>query len=105
MKICFVVKSIDKKQNYIKAAYEREVEIPFIPTLGMRINCGSSTWLWETRDGCELAPAIKDIVYNFDDGIIYCLFEIYDKLLCNSFWVDISKNIGHSFELSQFETH
>lgn len=105
MQVCFVVKVLDKKEKYLKAAYARNLELPFVPSVGMRITGGTSTWLWETRDGNELAPSIKEVVYNIDEETVYCLFEIYDESLCNSFWTDITKHIGHSIELSQFEVH
>lgn len=104
MKTTFVVRVIDKDRNTI-GGYVRELDLPFVPTIGMRLNGGTSTWLWETIDGKELRPQIKDIVYDIDEEEILCLFEI-DKFLAHGFWIKIKEeNLNNSLELSRFELH
>lgn len=102
MKTTFVVRVIDEDKNTI-GGYARGLDLPFVPTIGMRLNGGSSTWLWETTDGCELKPQIKEVVYDIDEEQTFCLFEI-KKFLANSFWTKI-KNLNNSLELSRFEVH
>ena len=98
MKIVLVVKVIS--EGRLSAAYARDIELPFVPTIGMKFKQGVSCWLWETQEDTEFPP-VKEIVYNLDEEIIYCLFEVHDKLK-SSFWIEI-KNLGSSIELSQFE--
>ncbi|MEL7654296.1 MAG: hypothetical protein AAGU75_00120 [Bacillota bacterium] len=100
MKVCFVVKVI--KNNITVGAYAREVELPFIPTVGMKFKQGTSTWLWETKEGVEF-PSVKEVVYNFDQETAYCLFEV-SGYLASSFWTKID-NLGDSLELYQFEVN
>lgn len=102
MKICLVVKSFDKKSKQLVKAYARNLDLPFVPTVGMKFKHGLSTWLWETDNG-ELSPGVKEVVYNIDEETIYCLFEV-NEILGASFWQEI-KNIDNSFELMQFTTH
>lgn len=100
MKICLVVRVVSRDDETI-GAYAREVELPFVPTVGMEFKQGSSTWLWETESG-QLHPTVKRVVYNFDEETVYCLFEITEYLK-SSFWTEINSEIlNHNFELRQF---
>ncbi|WP_025721405.1 hypothetical protein [Paenibacillus sp. 1-18] len=98
MLVCLVVKVIDKHQE-ILTGYVREIDIQFVPSVGMKFRQGSSTWLWETKNG-ELAPEVKEVTYNIDDEIVYCLFEVNERLE-SSFWKEI-KDVYSSHELRQF---
>ena len=102
MKIAFVVKVVSSENNLL-GGYTREVDMPFTPIIGMKIEGGSSTFLWETYTGDKLAPRIQDIVYNIDEEQFFCLFVV-DQFLSNSFWCKIPDgDLRTSFELSQFE--
>jgi hypothetical protein len=99
--VCLVVRVVNIAEIVI-GGYVREIELPFVPTVGMKFKQGSSTWLWETKRG-ELNPAIKEVVYNIDEEKVYCLFEVND-FLESSFWNEIEKeNLDRSLELKQFE--
>jgi hypothetical protein len=102
MKTMLVVRVVDNG-GMITGAYYREVRLPFIPTLGMKLKLSSSTPLWETADGRELDPPVREIVYNFDDDEMYCLFDV-DCLLASKYWTRIA-NIQGSYELKQFSVH
>ncbi|MES2740772.1 MAG: hypothetical protein V4754_07445 [Pseudomonadota bacterium] len=67
--------------------YFRELNLPFIPSLGMQFKKGTSTWLWETQNG-EIAPKVEAVVYDIDEDLFACLF-IVDQELKSSFWTDI----------------
>ncbi|MEC0091792.1 hypothetical protein [Paenibacillus macquariensis] len=102
MIVNLVVRVVDKQERII-GGYVKEMELPFVPTIGMKFKQGSSTWLWETENG-ELNPSVKEIVYNIDEEKLYCLFDIHESLK-SSFWKEIPYDIlARSFELSQFET-
>jgi len=102
MKVTFVVKVVSSENNLL-GGYTREFDMPFTPTIGMKIEGGSSTFLWEADSGDKLAPRIQDIVYNVDEEQLFCLFVV-DQFLSNSFWRKIPDgNLKNSFELSQFE--
>lgn len=104
MKVNLVVRVINKEHGTI-GGYVKDIDLLFVPTVGMKFKQGSSTWLWETVNGNELNPAVKEVVYNIDEEGIYCLFEI-KEFLAASFWNQIKdENLHNSFELSQFETH
>jgi len=68
--------------------YARRVELPFVPSIGMRFEQGVSTRLWETADGDELSPAVEELLYDFDEEEIVCLFTIA-KRLASSFWTSL----------------
>jgi hypothetical protein len=102
MRVCLVVRVVNSNNETI-GGYAREVDLPFVPTVGMKFKQGISTRLWETENG-ELSPSVNEVVYNFDEETIYCLFEV-NEFLKSAFWTEIkSENLHRSFELSQFET-
>ena len=101
MKTIFVVRVIDKEKKTI-GGYAQELDLPFVPTVGMRL-CGGSGILWKTKDDSYINPRIEDIVYDIDEEAVFCLFEI-DKLLAHAFWKEIKReNLHCSWELSRFE--
>lgn len=93
MRVVLVVRVFDNAPT----AYTRELDLPFIPPVGMKLNGGTSTWLWETEKG-RLNPEVKEVVYNVDEEAVYCLFVVREHLV-NTFWQEIPLN---SYELSQF---
>jgi hypothetical protein len=99
MKIILLVCVLDDKRNII-GAYYRNVKLPFIPAIGIKLKLSSSVSLWETAGGSELDPPIKEIVFNFDDNAMYCLFEI-DEFLTSRYWTQIN-NLSDNHELKQF---
>jgi hypothetical protein len=101
VRVCLLVSVLDKDDETVKG-YASYIEVPFVPTVGMKFKRNSSTWLWETKNG-ELDPEVKEVVYNIDEETVYCLFEIYDELKA-SFWKEI-KNISNNYEFSQFITN
>jgi hypothetical protein len=102
LKTVLLVRVLDKAGNTI-GAYYRNVKLPFVPVLGIKLKLSSSVSLWETTQGEELDPPIKEIVYNFDDNTMYCLFEI-DEFLVSKYWTQIN-NIRDNHELKQFKIH
>ena len=66
------------------AGYAHELDLPFVPVVGMKFKQGTSTWLWETANG-ELAPKIEEVVYDLDEDLFACLFTV-DQVLRSSFW-------------------
>lgn len=67
--------------------YVRDLELPFIPSIGMRFEQGVSTGLWQTWDG-ELCPSVEEVVYDLDEGAAVCLFTIKEKL-SSTFWTEL----------------
>jgi len=103
MEVVLVVRVINTDKEII-GGYVFELDLPFVPTVGMKFKKGNSTWLWETKYG-ELSPGIEEVVYNIDEEKIYCLFEI-KYFLVNSIWKEISQqSLNNSFELMQFSIH
>lgn len=65
--------------------YYRDLELPFVPTEGMRFEQGTSTTMWETVSGQRVDPQVERVVYDLDEGLILCLFTV-DQPLAASFW-------------------
>lgn len=102
MNVCLVVKVLNN-ENVVVKGYTKSLDLPFLPTVGMRFDCGTSTMMWETQNG-ELSPKVKEVVYHIDEKTIYCLFEINEPLVA-TFWREIPEEIlQHSFELGLFKT-
>ena len=85
-KVKFVVRH--KSEGYTLGGYVRDLELPFVPIIGMQFKQGVSTWLWETGKG-ELAPKVEAVVYDLDEELFACLFTV-DQELNSSFWTRIS---------------
>ena len=89
----------------VQCGYSRELELPFVPTVGMRFEQGTSTTLWETTTQEELDPAIERVIYDLDEDIFVCLFTIPLKLAA-SFWQDLPKrNDGIVCGVMQYFRH
>jgi|CXWL01.1.fsa_nt_gi hypothetical protein len=86
-KIVFLVRSITS-QNQIQRLYAKELELPFVPAVGMKFVQGTN--LWETEDG-ELSPEIERVIFDLDDSKHVCLFTI-TKRLSSSFWQELDIN-------------
>jgi hypothetical protein len=70
--------------------YVREdLQLPFVPTLGMQFKQGISTWLWETGDS-ELMPQVETVTYDLDEEMFVCLLTV-DRPLNSSFWTRIDE--------------
>jgi hypothetical protein len=79
-----------------------DLELPFVPTVGMRFMQGTSTWLWETKTG-ELMPSVESVTYNLDEGLFVCVFTV-DEPLKSAFWTKIDgEDIERSAYLPYFE--
>ncbi|MBS6036499.1 MULTISPECIES: hypothetical protein [Pseudomonas] len=65
--------------------YYRPLELPFVPTEGMRFEQGTSTTMWETVSGQQIDPQVERVVYDLDEKQIVCLFTV-DQPLAASFW-------------------
>jgi hypothetical protein len=68
----------------LMGGYVRELDLPFVPSIGMRFKQGASTWLWETEAG-KLAPPVEQVIYDIDEETIVCLFTV-DAALKSAFW-------------------
>ena len=73
------------QQGKVIRGYYRDLELPFVPTEGMRFEQGSSTTLWETTTGKQIDPAVERVIYDLDEGQIVCLFTV-DQQLAATFW-------------------
>lgn len=67
--------------------HSEDLELPFVPTVGMQFKHGTSVWLWEYEDG-ELMPRVETVTYDFTEKTLVCLFTV-DKPLKSSFWTKI----------------
>lgn len=91
------------KDGELIGGYARDVELPFVPTIGMKFKQGISTRLWETASNNELSPCVEHIIYDFDEECIVALFEI-SELLSSNFWTTINpENLGISGEMHYFD--
>ena len=99
-KIEFLVREIDGDE--IVALYvSSDLELPFVPAVGMQFKQGNSTWLWETGSG-ELMPQVETVTYDLDENLFVCLFTV-NKSLKSSFWTKIeSEEIDNSSYLAYF---
>ena len=77
-----------------------DIELPFVPTVGMQFKKGASTWLWETDNG-ELMPGIETVTYDFDEETFVCLFTVEEPLKA-SFWTKIE---GADIEKSTYPAY
>lgn len=77
-----------------------DLELPFVPTVGMQFQHGISTWLWETADG-ELMPGVETVTYDFNQLVLVCLFTVH-KPLKSSFWTKIE---GDNIEKSTYPAY
>jgi hypothetical protein len=87
-----------KSEGYTLGGYVRDIELPFVPTIGMQFKQGTSTWLWETSKG-ELAPKVDAVIYDLDNRMFVCLFTV-DEELNSSFWRHVGMTSG---ELDYFQ--
>jgi hypothetical protein len=88
-------------EGKVVALYVRDdLELPFVPTVGMQFKQGASTWLWETDKG-ELMPGIETVTYDFDEETFVCLFTVEEPLSA-SFWTKIE---GADIERSTYPAY
>ncbi len=82
--------------------YVRQLELPFVPCVGMKFEQGTSCRLWEV-DGDELNPSIEEVVYDLDEEEIVCLLSV-EKALSSSFWetLDLAAHGIRCAELQYF---
>lgn len=64
--------------------YIRELDLPFVPAVGMQILRSGVHGIWTTDKG-ELAPLIESVIYDLDEERFICTFTI-DTALNSSFW-------------------
>ena len=84
------------KGKRVSRGYFRDIQLPFIPTIGMKFVQGLGCTLWETRNG-EINPSVEQVIYDIDEEAIICLFTVDDELT-STFWKplkDPTKD-GHS---------
>jgi hypothetical protein len=88
----------------IAGGYVRDVELPFVPTVGMEFRQGTSTTLWEATIGV-LTPAVEKVIYDFDEETIVCLFTVNQELN-SAFWTTLDyEGLGEGCaELDYFRT-
>lgn len=65
--------------------YFHELELPFVPTAGMRFEEGMSTTMWETVSGQQIDPEVERVIYDIGEERIVCLFTV-DQPLAATFW-------------------
>jgi hypothetical protein len=79
-----------------------DLELPFVPTVGMRFKQGTSTWLWETKTG-ELMPSVESVTYDLDESVFVCIFTV-DQPLKSAFWTKTDgEDLTRSSYLPYFE--
>lgn len=85
--------------------YCREIELPFVPTVGMRFEQGTSTTLWETMSGGEFSPVVEEVTYDLDEEIFVCLFSVGSPLAA-SFWTALPElQPGHVCGVMSYFRH
>ena len=100
LKIKFVVRVINGGET---AGYVKGLELPFVPTVGMRFEQGVSTPIWETSERKYLTPAVEEVVYDLDEATLVCLFTI-ESTLASSFWTTLkTSSISSQRELDYFK--
>ncbi|MNE16577.1 hypothetical protein D3C76_887220 [compost metagenome] len=93
------------RHGVVQSGYSRELELPFIPTVGMRFEQGMSTTLWETTTGEELDPAVERVIYDLDEEMFVCLFTT-PLPLAATFWHDLpDRNDGSVCAVMQYFRH
>ena len=102
IKLKLVVRVV--KENETVGGYVKDVELPFVPIIGMKFKQGISTTLWETIDNNELSPSVKHLIYDFDEECIVALFEV-SELLSSNFWtkLDYEKLGDRCAEMNYFD--
>ncbi len=90
MTVVLMVRVLDENRNGVEW-YSQVTDMPFTPTIGMKIQGFNSCALWETENAGLLVPEIKDISHDIDEKIMFCLFEINEKLVSTS-WNRIDEN-------------
>lgn len=76
-------------QDVLAALYVHQLELPFVPQIGMKFEQGMSTWLWETTNGEKLNPPVDDVIYDIDEEELICLFTVEERL-ASAFWEELS---------------
>lgn len=91
------------KDGELIGGHTKSVELPFVPTIGMKFKEGISTRLWETVNGNELSPGVEHIIYDFDEECVVALFEVSEHLSSN-FWITINpEHLGITGEMHYFD--
>jgi len=85
--------------------YVRQLQLPFVPYVGMKFEQGTSCALWEAAGNEELSPSIEEVVYDIAEAEIVCLFTV-DKPLSSSLWqtLDFATHGKRSMELNTSAT-
>lgn len=96
-KIKLIVRHVVDGQTM--GGYVRELDLPFVPTVGMRFEQGN---MWEAGKQF-LSPAVESVIYDLDEETIACLFNVKDELT-STFWVKLNcEEYGFDFvELGYF---
>jgi hypothetical protein len=84
----------------VVAFYVRDLQLPFVPTIGMQFRQGASCWLWETESS-ELMPKVEAVSYDLDEKVISCLFTVTSPLK-SSFW---TKMEGEALERAVYASY
>jgi hypothetical protein len=100
-KVTLLVRHVSEGQ--LIGLYVRDdLNLPFVPTVGMQFKQGTSTWLWETY-GRELMPSVETVTYDFDEEAFVCLLTV-DDALSSSFWTYIpSEKLENSIYPAYFQ--
>ena len=99
-----VVRGLDGQET--RFGYTRQLQLPFLPAVGMTFEQGTSCKLWETAEGEELSPAVEQIIYDLDEEAIVCLFTVHSRL-ASAFWTElrIGELGSRCAEMSYFRNH
>lgn len=81
--------------------YYRQIELPFVPQVGMKFEQGVSTTMWETRDG-ELNPSIEEVIYDLDEEVIVCLFTVSEELHA-SCWKELQNPTNDNYKCAELK--
>jgi len=100
-KVVLLVREVSSEQ--LQALYVREnLQLPFVPTIGMSFKQGTSTWLWETSKG-ELMPTVEAVTYDLDEEMFVCLLTVNQPLKA-SFWTKLEgADLERSIYLTYFQ--
>jgi hypothetical protein len=88
------------KGEVVALYVSEDLELPFVPSVGMQFKQGTSTWLWEIEGG-ELMPKIEAVICDLDQETLVCLFTV-EKSLKSGFWTKIE---GADIEKSTYPAY
>ena len=82
-----VVVRENEEDGTIEEVFVKSLELPFVPTVGMRFDYEGSSWIWEMeRD--SFSPSVVEVVYDLAEERFGAIFRVSSShgRLGSSFW-------------------